>query len=255
MCTVLLRFAPGEAWPLLLAAVRDEFVDRAWDPPGDHWGDGLWGGRDRTAGGTWLAVDPGGEAPGVAAVLNGVRLPPPADGVRPTRGTLPLDALRGHAPWGGDHDGFHLLAGSPQTVRLWSWDGTDLLERSLPPGDHIVVNRGIGLTDEPVVAHFLPLLRSAAGPTAGPTAGPRTGAAAADALSTVDFWADWARLLGGDGLDPTDPRALLVRRTFGGKTYGSTSASLVAVGPGRVRYDFSGSPTDPAGWRRILPNR
>src|SRR6266536_501359 len=58
MCTVLLRFAPGSASPLRLGAVRDEFVDRAWDPPGAHWGDRLLGGRDWTAGGTWLAVDP-----------------------------------------------------------------------------------------------------------------------------------------------------------------------------------------------------
>jgi len=258
MCTVLLRFAPDAAWPLLLAAVRDEFVERAWDPPAAHWGDGpwgdgpwgggLWGGRDRTAGGTWLAVDPG--APGVAAVLNGVRLPPPATGRRPTRGTLALDALHGRPPEGGDHDGFHLLTGTPEMVRLWSWDGTDMVERSLPPGDHIVVNRGIGLTDEPVVAHFLPLLRSAAGPTAGPTAG----AGAADILSTVDFWGGWVRLLGGDGLDPADPGALLVRRTYDGRTYGSTSATLVALGPDEVRYDFSASPTDPTAWRRILPD-
>jgi hypothetical protein len=242
MCTVLLRFAPGEAWPLLLAAVRDEFVDRSWDPPGRHWEDGLVGGRDHTAGGTWLAVDP--SAPAVAAILNGLRLPPPAAGLRPTRGTLPLEALRGRPPEGDGRDGFHLLAGAPTEVRLWSWDGVDLVDGYLEPGDHIVVNRGVGINDEPVVAHFLPMLRSATGPAAD---------APGARLSTVEFWGDWVRLLAGDGLDPTDPRALLVRRTLPGRTYGSTSATLVALRPGEVRYDFSPAPSDPSRWRRVLP--
>jgi hypothetical protein len=244
MCTVLLRFAPGGAWPLLLAAVRDEFVDRSWDPPGRHWGDGLVGGRDRTAGGTWLAVDPA--APAVAAVLNGVRRPPPEAGTRPTRGTLPLDVLRGRPPRGEDRDGFHLLTGTPAEVRVWSWDGTELVAGRLEPGDHIVVNRGIAATDEPVVAHFLPMLHTAAGPAADGSGAP---------LSTVDFWGDWVRLLEGDGLDPTDPRALLVRRTLPGRTYGSTSATLVALRPGEVRYDFSPAPADPSRWQRVLPPR
>src|SRR5262245_32551155 len=39
VCTVLLRFAPGTAWPVLVGAVRDEFVDRPWDPPGRYWPD------------------------------------------------------------------------------------------------------------------------------------------------------------------------------------------------------------------------
>src|SRR3982751_1166642 len=108
MCTVLLRFAPGTSRPLVFGAVRDEFVDRAWDPPAAHWGGRVLGGRDRTAGGTWLAVDP--DRPAVAAVLNGRRLPPPTDGVRPSRGGLPLGALRGGAPPEPDgYDGFHLV--------------------------------------------------------------------------------------------------------------------------------------------------
>src|SRR5256885_9505666 len=117
MCTVLLRFAPGTAQPLLFGAVRDEFVDRAWDPPATHWGGRLLGGRDRSAGGTWLAVDP--DRPAVAAVLNGTRLPLPADGVRPSRGGLPLAALRaltmGPAPLPervDGHDGFHPRVGT-----------------------------------------------------------------------------------------------------------------------------------------------
>lgn len=239
MCTVLLRFAPGNPWPLLLAAVRDEFVDRAWDPPGRYWGDNLFGGRDRTAGGTWLAVDP--SRGGVSAVLNGVRLPH-AVGARPTRGTLPLSALRGRVPADGDgYDGFHLLRGTPEQVRVWSWDGVELVGRSLVPGDYVIANRGVGLTDEPVVAHFLPLLGSANDP-------------APDASgSTMDFWGDWVRLLGGDRLDPGDPRALLVRRTVAGRDYASTSASLVALGDGRIRYDFCSAPPDPSRWYRVLP--
>jgi hypothetical protein len=67
----------------------------------------------------------------------------------------------------------------------------------------------------------------------------------------VDFWGDWVRLLVGDGLDPADPRALLVRRTVGGNVYGSTSASLVAVRTGEARYDFSAQPADPSTWYRV----
>ncbi|GIH15699.1 NRDE family protein [Rugosimonospora africana] len=240
MCTVLLRFAPGNAWPLLLAAVRDEFVDRAWDPPGRYWGDELLGGRDGTAGGTWLAVDP--SRPGVSAVLNGVRLPRPAEGDRPTRGTLPLSALRDRVPADASgYDGFHLLRGTPDEVRAWSWDGRDLVSQSLAPGDYVIVNRGVGFVDEPVVAHFLPLLGSAADPAAGASG------------STVDFWGDWVTLLHGDGLDPGDPRALLVRRTVAERDYASTSASLVAVRDGGTRYDFCPAPGDPSRWYRILP--
>src|SRR5258705_12096759 len=95
----MLRLARGRPWPLLLAAVREEFVDRAWDPPAAHWpreAPGVVGGRDRIAGGTWLAVRP--DQPAVAALLNGQRLPPAANGVRPSRAGRPLAALTGTAP-------------------------------------------------------------------------------------------------------------------------------------------------------------
>jgi hypothetical protein len=70
VCTVLLRLAPDTPVPLVVAAVRDEFADRPWDPPAAHWPDapGLVGGRDRVGGGTWLAVSPGTQS--VAALLN-----------------------------------------------------------------------------------------------------------------------------------------------------------------------------------------
>lgn len=50
MCTAILSIEPGA--PVLLAGIRDELVDRAWEPPGRHWPDhpGLIGGLDLLAG-------------------------------------------------------------------------------------------------------------------------------------------------------------------------------------------------------------
>lgn len=247
MCTVLLRFEPGSQWPLLLAAVRDEFADRLWDPPSAHWGDrwpGLIGGRDRTAGGTWLAVDAAPDRPAVAALLNGVRRPPLADGTpRPTRGTLALEVLTsGTTPDADaivDYAGFHLLVATVETVEVWSWDTEVLTQRTLAPGDHLAVNLGVDTSDDPLVPHFAPLL------AALPTPSFRPGA------STAAAWGPWADLLRGDGLDPTDPRALIVRREIDGRTYQSTSASLVALSAEGVRYDFTGEPTDPDAWFEV----
>ncbi|MGY9055065.1 MAG: NRDE family protein, partial [Alphaproteobacteria bacterium] len=36
MCTVVILRRPGHAWPLLMAANRDEMRGRAWSPPGRH---------------------------------------------------------------------------------------------------------------------------------------------------------------------------------------------------------------------------
>lgn len=63
MCTVVALVRPGR---VLLAANRDERIDRPWDPPAEYW-PGILGGRDRTAGGTWMALNKAGV---VATVLN-----------------------------------------------------------------------------------------------------------------------------------------------------------------------------------------
>jgi hypothetical protein len=245
MCTVVLRWAPDAPWPVLLGAIRDEFADRPWDPPARHW-DGPWagllGGRDRQAGGTWLAVDPTPGRPGVAALLNAGRRDPLEHGARPTRGTLALGVLvEGEPPNAEalrDYDRFHLLLATLDRVALWSWDGEALLGVDLTVGDHIVVNLGLDSAEDPLVGHFAPLVASTA------QVDPRPG------LDTSAAWGPWVDLLTGDGLDPEDDRALLVHKEIEGRTYASTSATLVGLSPDAVRYDFTGTPATPS-WSEV----
>src|SRR5579875_2756864 len=91
MCTVVLLHRPHHEWPLILAANRDERVDRLSDAPASHWPDrpGVVAGRDRTGGGSWMGVNRHGV---VAAVLNRPGSLGPAPGTR-SRGELPLLAL------------------------------------------------------------------------------------------------------------------------------------------------------------------
>jgi hypothetical protein len=242
VCTVLLRAEPGARWPLQLGAIRDEFVERAWDPPARHWPhpwDGYVGGRDRTAGGTWLAVDPSRRRPAVAAVLNGFRRDPLPDGrPRPTRGVLVLRALAGEGlpdrPALEDYDRFHLLLATVERQELWTWDGDALTHHELEPGSHIVVNAGLDDYIDPLVPHFLPAL---------------------EAVTPIDGagWGGWPELLTGDGLPGDDERALVVRKEIEGRVYGTTSAALVALSDdGVLRYDFTATPAEPSSWRSVL---
>jgi len=262
MCTAILSIEPGA--PVLLAGVRDELVDRAWEPPGRHWPDypGLVGGRDLLAGGTWLALAP--EARRAACVLNGRGRMAPAESRR-SRGALPLQAAaEGKLARAGlaDFDPFHLLSAEPGTATLWSWDGERLTEQELTAGLHVVVNSGLHRDLRPGgdpgsaspggpggweriardheaarIVHFLPRLRAAARPS------PRPGPPVAQA------WGPWLPLMNGDRLDPSDPRALIVRRDLGGgRIWGTTSVSLVALAQDGLRYDFTGRPADPDAW-------
>ena len=82
------RARPG---PCSSAPTATRRLDRAWDPPAAWWPDrpGVVGGRDRDAGGTWMAANDAGV---VAAVLNRPGSLGRAPGKR-SRGELPLLAL------------------------------------------------------------------------------------------------------------------------------------------------------------------
>ena len=252
VCTAIVSVEPASEYPVLLAGVRDEFHDRPWIPPGRHWPryPRVIGGQDLLASGTWLAVDP--LVPRVACVLNG-RGPLASEAGRLSRGELPLRFAATGAMDGLEferYDPFHLIYATLQEVFLLSWNGARHEQRVLPAGLHVVVNSGLEGSDptqgpgtEAMAARlgfFRPRLLAAGRPAPAPR------------VATEKAWGPWMPLVEGAGLDPVDDRALVVRREFGERTWGTTSVSLVGLRSGGVRYDFSGAPGDAGAWVGVV---
>src|SRR5579863_4337110 len=91
MCTLAILRRPENDWPVVIAANRDEMIDRPAKPPGRHWPDRaeIVAGLDLLAGGSWLGLNDWGVA---AAVLNRHGSLGPEAGLR-SRGELVLEAL------------------------------------------------------------------------------------------------------------------------------------------------------------------
>ena len=101
MCTVLLGRDVTGRGEILIAANRDEDPARPSDPPGVLLDSPrLVGGRDRVAGGTWMAVrtpQASDESPSVTMLLNRRPLPGAPPGAR-SRGLLVIDVARATDP-------------------------------------------------------------------------------------------------------------------------------------------------------------
>ena len=173
MCTVVLLIRPDHDWPVIVAANRDELVDRAWDPPGAYWPDqpDLIGGRDRTAGGTWMSQ----RGSVMAAVLNRPGSLGPQAGKR-SRGDLPLMAA--------SHASAEAAAAAIAQENAGEWRGFNLVVAdraggwfvrgaghghpaafALPPGVSMITAHDPNDMDSPRVARHLPRFQAAAAPS------------------------------------------------------------------------------------------
>ncbi|MEV0595163.1 NRDE family protein [Nonomuraea cavernae] len=214
MCTLIVKTGR----PLTLMGVRDEFTDRPWEGPGEHWPEypGVIGGRDLKAGGTWLAVHP--VARRAAALLNGRGQAAP-ETTKISRGDLALRAVTtGGMPRVelARYDPFHLVLAEPSGARVFSWDGVQLSVADLAQGTSMVVNTGIDPSNERVAA-FLPRFESSS---------------------------DWRELI--TGAPSGDPGALLVRHELpDGRVFASLSVMTVELDPGGLTYDFTDLTADP----------
>jgi Transport and Golgi organisation 2 len=270
VCTVVVSLEPGERVPLRLLGIRDELTSRPWRPPARHWpGSPLIGGIDEQAGGTWLALHP--KIPRVACLLNG-RGPLADPARRRSRGDLSLRAaaegpaflrqLAADPDALAAYDPFHLICATVDSVTTLTWAGgyppgeqpaTDPAgpaprpaARDLAPGTHLFTNAGHAYpaepgdpAAEPKAMHFAEKF-AAAHPPAGP------------ALPIAQAWGDWLTLASGDGLDPADPAAIIVRRDLpDGQLYGTGSVTLVALARDAARYDFQPHPGSRDGWYSV----
>ncbi|MGN9840354.1 NRDE family protein [Nonomuraea sp. H19] len=207
MCTLIVR--TGQ--PLTLMGVRDEFADRPWEGPGEHWPEypGVIGGRDLKAGGTWLAVNPAARR--AAALLNGHGTAAP-ETTKVSRGDLALRAAyTGEPPGAGltRYDPFHLVIADLTGIRMFSWDGDRLTTSVLPEGTSMVVNSGLDPDSERVAA-YLPRFESQV----------------------------WQELIKAE--PSADPGALIIRHELpDGRVFASLSVMEVTLTPDAVTYEFT----------------
>jgi uncharacterized protein with NRDE domain len=125
MCLALLAFDAHARYPVVIAANRDEFHDRAAAPAG-WWQEGWLAGRDCVAGGTWLGITRGGRW----ALVTNVREPGRHDPAAPSRGTLVpnvlahpasiADGLARVVGTAAGYNGFNLAAGNTREAHWGS---------------------------------------------------------------------------------------------------------------------------------------
>jgi uncharacterized protein with NRDE domain len=245
MCTLIILRRPNTAWPVLIAANRDEMLDRSWTAPGRHWADRpeVVAGKDNLAGGSWLGVNMTGV---VAGVLNRHGTLGPAPGLR-SRGELVLEALD-HPDAAESARAFEAL--DPKAYRSFNLiiaDNRDaFFVRSLGPAGHKVLPIPPGLSmvtahelnDESSARIRFHRPRFADAPVPDPDRGD---------------WTAWEKLLASHEHEPdAGPHGALTiitdekdRR----RGYGTSSSSLIAIAapghrapPGVVWRFASGAP-------------
>jgi uncharacterized protein with NRDE domain len=151
LCLIVFAWRARADRPLVVAANRDEWRDRAAEPA--HWwpdAPEVYAGRDLQAGGTWMGVTRGGR---FAAVTN-FRDPADRRSTARSRGGLvtdflraretPIDWLAALSPRAGEYNGFNLLLGDGES--LWYYGSREGAARAVFPGVHALSNH---LLDEP----------------------------------------------------------------------------------------------------------
>lgn len=149
VCTLVFGFDPGSRRPIVVAANRDEALDRRAEPPRvrDFGGPSeVLAPLDVKAGGTWIGVSKAGL---FAALTN--RFAPNPDPLRNTRGRLVIGALVHRSAelamrWAQslsptDYNGFHLVVADRNFAFWVVGDGSSLRSGVWSSGIYVVTER------------------------------------------------------------------------------------------------------------------
>jgi len=252
MCLIALAWQAHPAFPLLVAANRDEWRDRPAEPA--CWWPGhpeLLAGRDLQAGGTWMGITRSGR---FAAVTN-FRDPADRRSSALSRGSLvteyllsrapPREFLAGLAGRSALYNGFNLLAGDRGS--LYYFGSREGEARAVEPGVHGLSNH---LLDEP-----------------WPKVGRARGAMRASLAHADPFPGLFAMLSDAEGAPDAelpdtgvglDWERRLAPPLITGADYGTRASTVVAVASaGQARLeertrDASGAVTGTAGFEFVL---
>jgi uncharacterized protein with NRDE domain len=151
VCTLIVATRVWADTPLLVAANRDERLDRPAEPPRPRGESGhrVFAPLDLEAGGTWWGLNAHGLFAGITN-----RFGAEIDESRRSRGHLVLDALQAKSAEAAaqaiaardpsEHNAFHLVVADAAEAHLVHSDGTSLATRKLGEGIHVVTERSLG---------------------------------------------------------------------------------------------------------------
>lgn len=249
MCTLVVLYRPDDAWPVLMAANRDERLDRPSRPPGRHWPDRrhVVAGFDAQGGGSWFGLNDDGLA---AGIMNRAGTLGAAPGKR-SRGELVLEALD-HAEAESAaaalrhvnpaaYRAFNLVIADARSV-YWlrhteSGPEAGIEVMPLAAGLSLLTAHDLNDLSSPRIRQYLPRFRAAAVPE------PDRGE-----------WSAWEALLGSRAAAGGDPFAAMniaTERGFG--TVSSLLLALPAHGRSGIapRFRFAAGPPDVTPFRDV----
>jgi uncharacterized protein with NRDE domain len=234
MCTLILYLHIVPQYPIVVAANRDESLDRASSSPIQLTTlPRSWGGQDLRAGGTWLGVNEYGV---LAGILNG-HSAAPADTDPRSRGLLCLDALSYPSATAAAefvmvqqasaYNPFHLLISDATAAYVITAHDRVFTKEVLPPGIHVLSNWGL---NDPACPRTAYIARHLAAPHQKCI------------TTSAGVLLKELRILLADHEAPRDPyRGLCIH----GDGYGTSSSTLLAYGKSQERYVYHFAPGPP----------